>query len=259
MTTDRPDAAGLLRSSSMPLWQQLSDILRLQIDNGALKPGERLPTEPELGARYGVSRITVRAAIERLLAEDLVIRKQGKGTFVASPVVRQELSDLVGIIPNLEAQGIRFQTRLIFFDHAPVSPKIAAPLRIGSESVMHFRRLYHLGDRPLGLCETWIPDAATITRDQAERAPSYTILSRHLGRTVTRADLVIKVKRPDRPLARLLEISRSEALLCLERVSFTFTEKVCEYTCFWVRADQYEFGISVNGPMPIASGIVRAA
>ena len=259
MTIDKDDTGVLLRSSSVPLWRQLSDVLRQQITDGVLEPGARLPTEPELGARHGVSRITVRAAIDRLLAEELVIRKQGKGTFVATPVVRQELSDLVGIIPNLEAQGIRFQTRLVFFDHAAASPKVAAALRSGEAAVMQFRRLYEMGGRPLGLCETWIPDASAITRDQAEEAPSYVIISRHLGRTVARADLVIKVKRPDRSLAHLLGTGRHEALLCLERASFNAAGEVCEYTCFWVRPDQYEFGISVNGPMPIAAGIVRTA
>ena len=253
----REDVTGLLRSSSVPLWRQLSDLLRQQIHTGVLQPGSRMPTEPELGASYGVSRITVRAAIDRLLADQLVVRAQGKGTFVATAVVRQDLSDLAGIIPNLEAQGIRFQTRLVFFDHAAAPPQIASSLGIDSDPVRQFRRLYEIGGKPLGLCETWIPDAAGITREQAEQAPCYTILSRYLDRPVARARLVIKVRRPERSLARLLGSGRTEPLMCLERVSLTSMGSVCEVTCFWVRPDQYEFGLNVNGPMPIATGIVR--
>ena len=254
----KEDATSLLRSSSVPLWTQLSDLLRHQIHTGVLQPGSRVPTEPELGATYGVSRITVRAAIERLLAEQLVVRAQGKGTFVTAAVVRQDLSDLAGIIPNLESQGIPFQTRLVFFDHAAAPSKIASALGIGSEPVMQFRRLYEMGGKPLGLCETWIPNAAAITRERAEQAPCYTILSRYLDRPVASARLVIRVRRPDRAVARLLETTRNASLLCLERISLTATSDVCEFTCFWVRPDQYEFGLGVNGPMPIATGIVRA-
>ena len=254
----KEDASGLLRSSSVPLWKQLSDLLRQQIQAGVLQPGSRMPTEPELGATYGVSRITVRAAVDRLLADQLVVRAQGKGTFVAATVVRQDLSDLVGIIPNLEAQGIRFQTRLVSFDHAAAPPNIASSLGIGSEPVIQFRRLYEMGGKPLGLCETWIPDAAGVTREQAEQAPCYMILSRYLDRPVARARLVIKVRRPDRSLARLLKTGRNEPLLCLERASLNVAGGVCEFTCFWVRPDQYEFGLNVDGPMPIATGIVRA-
>lgn len=250
--------SGLLRSSSVPLWRQLSDLLRQQIHTGQLRPGARMPTEPELGATYGVSRITVRAAIERLLSEQLVVRAQGKGTFVAGSVVRQDLSDLAGIIPNLEAQGIDFQTRLVAFEQVTAPPTVAASLGIGGDPVLHFRRLYERAGKPLGLCETWIPDAGGITYEQADGAPCYTILSRYLDRPVTRARLIIKVRRPDRSLARLLAVGRNEALLCLERASFTNGERTCEHTCFWVRPDQYEFGIDVDGPMPIATGIKHA-
>jgi GntR family transcriptional regulator len=232
--------------------------LRQQIHTGVLRPGARMPTEVEMGSTYGVSRITVRAAIEKLLAEQLVVRAQGKGTFVAGAIVRQDLSDLAGIIPNLEAQGIAFETRLITYEQVTAPPPVAAILGIEGDPVLHFRRLYERAGKPLGLCETWIPDAGRITREQAEGAPCYTILSQYLNRPVTRAKLIIKVRRPERSLANLLDVGRNEALLCLERASSTIMKRVCEHTQFWVRPDQYEFGIDIDGPMPIATGIKHA-
>ena len=124
----------LPRSSSVPLWRQLSDHLRQQIHTGVLRPGARMPTEVEMGSTYGVSRITVRAAIEKLLAEQLVVRAQGKGTFVAGAIVRQDLSDLAGIIPNLEAQGIAFETRLITYEQVTAPPRW--PQYSGSKAIL---------------------------------------------------------------------------------------------------------------------------
>ncbi|WP_342165443.1 GntR family transcriptional regulator [Methylobacterium sp. SD21] len=251
-------AGRLLRTSSVPLWRQLSDHLRQQIQAGVLRPGARMPTEIEMGASFGVSRITVRAAIERLLSEQLVIRAQGKGTFVAGAVVRQELSDLAGIIPNLEAQGIAFETQLVVCEQAAPPPAVAASLGIEHDPVLHFRRLYERAGKPLGLCETWIPDADGITREQVAGTPCYMILSHYLDRPVGRAKLTIKVRRPERSLASLLGVGRNEALLCLERASFNAAERVCEHTHFWVRPDQYEFGIDLDRPMPIATGIKQS-
>jgi len=75
----------ILEESGIPLYQQLKNILKGQILSGVLKPGDRIPPETELCAKYGVSRITVRQAIHSLVEEGFLYRKQGKGTFVTSP------------------------------------------------------------------------------------------------------------------------------------------------------------------------------
>jgi len=112
----------LRRDDSQPLWRQLAGRLRAGIAAGTLSPNARLPVEQELGRVYDISRITVRQAMQQLLNEGLVDRKQGKGTFVADHVVRHDLAELTGIIDQMRAQGLSPQTSLISFaaDSDPV-------------------------------------------------------------------------------------------------------------------------------------------
>ena len=77
----------LNKNSIQPLYKQLMDIITQQIKNGTYKPGEKIPTEPELADLYHVSRITVRRTVEELCTQGYLIKHQGKGTFVKSPMI----------------------------------------------------------------------------------------------------------------------------------------------------------------------------
>lgn len=255
----RPDNVQLLRPSPVPLWQQMADSLRKKIGQGELAPGDRLPSETELGHSYGVSRITVRKAIETLLLDELVVRTQGKGTFVAAPVLRHELSGLAGIIDSISGDGIRPRTRLHDFGYAPAPARVAALLSIGAEPVLRFRRIYDLDGAPFGLADVWIPGATTVSAGQADQASAYTILSKYLGVAVARADVVIRAQRADRGILGLLDLPRSASLLHFERTSRCAAGQAREHTSFWVRSERYEFSLGVNGPMPIGAALRPAA
>src|SRR5690242_20077656 len=95
----------LSRSSPEPLHRQLAERLADSIRSRAFKPGERLPSESELAQRYGVSRITLRQAVGALVQQQLVVRKQGKGTFVTAPSVRHDLKRLHGLFGSLLSQA----------------------------------------------------------------------------------------------------------------------------------------------------------
>src|SRR5215831_21401332 len=95
----------LERSNPLPLYYQLKQVLKQQITAGHLAPHSTIPSEPELVARYRVSRATVRQALTELVHEGLLYRQHGKGTFVCEPRVQQTLSELASFSEELKRRG----------------------------------------------------------------------------------------------------------------------------------------------------------
>jgi GntR family transcriptional regulator len=249
----------LRRDSAIALYQQLAEYLAGEISAGRYKPYDRLPTEPELSERFGVSRITVRQAIEHLLKQGLVERKQGKGTFVAGPVVRHELQELKGIIDELRDQGVSPETKLLEFTAAEPTTRAAQRLHRGGALTL-MRRLYSLNGAPFALATTYLPAEAAhrVSWAEAEAHPAYTILKKFLGLKIARAELSIRARPTSRELARLLRTPVRAPLLEFERVSFCSAGHPREYTQFSARSENYEFAVSVKGPLPISSVIMEA-
>jgi GntR family transcriptional regulator len=247
----------LRRESSYAMYQQLADHLAQEIKTGRYKPFDRLPTEIELSEQLGVSRITVRQAIERLHKQNLVVRKQGKGTFVAGPAVRHDLQGGKGIIEELRSQGIDLQTRLLEF--GPAQPTPRAGERLGQSGILfRLRRLYGVNGVPFAATNTYLPaETARLARSDVESNPAYTILERFLKIRIDHVDLGISAEaaRPD--MARLLKVRSRAPLLVFERVSYCTVGIAREYTHYTARSENYEFSLRTQGPMSINSLLRR--
>src|SRR6187551_173235 len=109
-------SAVLSRSGPEPLYRQLAGVLERAIRNGRLKPGDRLDSETVLTGRYGVSRITLRQAVQSLVKKQILLRKQGKGTFVTAPAVRHDLKRLHGLLGSLFSQAEGASARLLHYE-----------------------------------------------------------------------------------------------------------------------------------------------
>ena len=105
----------LERSSPLALYQQMAVRLEDDIGQGPLRPFQKLPSEVELMAQYGVSRVTVRQAVDLLVRRGLAVRRQGKGTFIRGPTLNHELHELRGIYETLQSTGLSLHTKLIEF------------------------------------------------------------------------------------------------------------------------------------------------
>lgn len=247
----------LRRESSYAMYQQLADHLAQEIRAGRYKPFDRLPTEIELSEKLGVSRITVRQAIERLHKQNLVVRKQGKGTFVAGPAVRHDLQGGKGIIEELQSQGIDLQTRLLEF--GPAEPTPRANERLGQSGVMaRLRRLYCVNGAPFAATNTYLPvEAMRIARSDVEANPAYAILERFLKIRIDHVDLGIFAEAARSDMARLLKVRSRAPLLMFERVSYCTAGIAREYTQYTARSENYEFSLRTQGPMSINSLLRR--
>ena len=248
------DTATLERSSPVALYQQIAVSLENDIGRGRLRPFQKLPSEVELMAQYGVSRITVRQAIDLLVRRGLAMRRHGKGTFIAGPALNYELHELRGIYETLQATGLSLRTKLIDFS-AHAAPERVRKLLGARKKLMRLKRLYYVDERPLGLLVCWLPPGGE--RFKVADAESNTVygLLRMLKREVNRADLKIGGRAAGARLGRLLGCQANAPLLALERISYGADETPCETTEFLVRADGYHFTLSLRGPMPLADNI----
>ena len=249
----------LTRHSPVAMYRQLSAQLRRAILRGDYKVDDRLPTEPQLIDRYGVSRITARLALDALVREGLVVRQQGKGTFVRAPVVRHDLLDLRGIYDGLVAQGLEPTTRLLDFRQATPPARVAERLGTGTRKLLHWRRLYILRGKPFAVTMVYLnAGRARLTREQVDRNPTYSILEGLLRERIGRADVSIRYERGAPEFSRALGLARGAPLMVFDRVSYNAQGMPLEHSLYCARAEAYEFSLTVRGKLPITRSLKAA-
>lgn len=239
----------LIRSSPLALHEQLTALLREQIERTG--PGSKLPTEDELLEAYGVSRTTVRKAVETLVNEGVLIRRQGKGTFVAlQPIVQSldRLAPFVEALPNEEST----HTRLI--EHGWVSGEaVPEPLGGPNATAMMFRRLYLTDEIPHALVRSTVREdlGRRINRDDLEQHPIYDLLQNQLGVMLHEAELNVSCRPANRDVTEsldpdvpdLLEILPGSSLLILERVTVDRQRVPVECATHYLRPDVYRLRV----------------
>ena len=138
------------RDARLPLYYQLYEILHDKLLLKAWKPGDRLPTETELVASYGVSRITVRKVLDMLVKEGLIYRQAGRGTFVAHATLEQGLSHIISFTEDMQRRGFTVSTKVLFSGLEPATERIAEMLDIGvGEELARLERLRLADGEPM--------------------------------------------------------------------------------------------------------------
>jgi GntR family transcriptional regulator len=237
--------------SPLPLYQQLKIALRRALEAGVWAPDQAIPTERELTAQYGVSRITVRQALADLVGEGLLYRRHGKGTFVAPGTVQpisETLSDLTGHLEELQRRGLKPETEVLALAKQPLPIEVAAALNRpeGAEGWFLHRRT-RLEGAPLMLAEVWLPADLGISLD-AEHVQRYGfnhILTEH-GHPLARGWQRISAQTARAEEARLLAIKRGEALLRVVRVIYGVDDRPLVWFRTLYRADRYEYEVELK-------------
>jgi GntR family transcriptional regulator len=154
------------RRTAVPLYAQLREALRHDIRERGLRPGDRLPTEAQLEAQYGVSRATIRQAVGDLELEGVLRRVQGKGTFVATPKI-QHVPVLTSFSELLRSQGYEPSHRLLESSVVPAPDEVAQGLAIEVEAPCRYLwRLFAADGEPVGVSQTWLPLSVIGEADQ---------------------------------------------------------------------------------------------
>lgn len=229
------------RRSPIPLYYQLSQQLEEAIRSGVLKPGDRVDTEVEISERYGLSRPTVRQAIQELVSKGLLVRRRGVGTQVVHSQLRRPV-ELTSLYDDLARASHRPQTRVLALTVMPAHRVVAEALNISEGTDVQFLERLRLDDeQPLALMRNWLPhDLADLDVASLESAGLYALL-RQAGVHMRIANQRIGARAATAAEARLLQVPSRSPVLTMERTSFDDTGRPVEYATHIYRADAYSF------------------
>ncbi|MEO7151666.1 MAG: GntR family transcriptional regulator [Burkholderiaceae bacterium] len=218
--------------SFSPLYRQIKSLLTASLQAGEWAPGQSIPSEVELAARYKVSQGTVRKAIDELASDNLLVRRQGKGTFVATHAEEQIQYRFLRLTPQ-DGQVGSLQRRFIDCRRLRPPADVARVLGLrSSDSGVHLRRLLLLGERPVVLDDIWLPSAMfkglSAERLEQYRGPMYGLFETEFGVRMIRAEEKLRAVAADAAAADLLELAAGAPLLSVERLSFTYGDRPVE-------------------------------
>jgi GntR family transcriptional regulator len=231
-----------------PLYQQIKALLLEGLRSGEWKPGEAIPSEMDLAARFRVSQGTVRKAIDELAAENLLVRRQGKGTFVATHTEQQVRYRFLKLMPDsgtLDAEG-QPQREVLECRRARAPADVARALALRSgDTVIQVRRVLSFGTVPTILEDLWLPGNAfkglTAQQVAGYHGPTYAMFEVEFGVRMVRAEEKIRAVAADATQARLLQVTTGSPLLSVERVAFTYNDVPMEVRRGLYRTDSHHY------------------
>lgn len=226
-----PSQTGMSPTFS-PLYQQIKALITQSLQSGEWKPGELIPSEVELAARYKVSQGTVRKAIDELAAENLVVRRQGKGTFVASHNEARAHFRFLKLMPD---EGVPHQPGHEYLEVKRIraAAEVARLLDLKSgDAIVYIKRLMTFDGAPTILEELWLPGqlfkGLTAERLAEYKGPMYGLFESEFGTRMIRASEKIRAVAADAGAAGHLKVPEGTPLLCVDRTSFTYGDKAVE-------------------------------
>ena len=217
-----------------PLYLQIKSLVTTGLTQGEWKPGQALPSEAELAQRFGVSQGTVRKALDALSAERHLVRRQGKGTFVATHAEQQMQYRFLRLMPD-EAPAAPMQRRFLDLQRQRAPAEVGRALRLsGAQAALRLRRLLLAHDKPVVFDDIWLP-AALFKGLSAERLSDYAgttygLFEAEFGVRMIRAEEKIRAVAADEAEAALLGLAGAGApLLQVERLSMTYEDRPVEF------------------------------
>lgn len=238
----------LERDSDRSLYEQIIDSLRLQLLT-QMAPGDQVPTELELVNRFSVSRSTVRKALQQLVDEGVLTRRQGKGTFIARaiPKIVHSIDRLAPFMDTFKKVGEDVETRIIRFDWHE-GQGLPEPLATWDRPVLTYDRLYVSRGVPHAVARVDLPNhiGRRVTLADLEQHPIYDVLTRKLKMEPARAEFLVSCRQPSPEMSQTLELSQSTLLLVLERISYDRGDAPIEHTTHFLRPDVYQLSVSLD-------------
>ncbi|HTS22826.1 MAG TPA: GntR family transcriptional regulator [Casimicrobiaceae bacterium] len=229
-----------------PLYLQVKELLTQSLAALEWGPGETIPSELELAARFRVSQGTVRKAIDALAADNLVVRRQGKGTFVATHTEEKQSMFRFLRIRRNDGRDEYPASRLVGVRRGKASGEIARALELRSgEPIITLRRLLEYGGRPAVLDEIVVPGQLFkgLTRGKVERyrGSMYGLFESQFAVRIVRAREKVSAVTADAGRAALLRVASGTPLLAVERVTYTFGDKPVEWRRGWCSTRNHHY------------------
>jgi DNA-binding GntR family transcriptional regulator len=238
-------AMDLDRSGPIPLYFQVSSAIEASITRGDLPPGSKLENEIDLSERLGLSRPTVRRAIQELVDKGLLVRRRGIGTQVVHGQVTRKV-ELTSLFDDLRSSGKVPTTKLLHFSIVPADAKMASTLAVEIESpILHIRRLRLTNGVPVAVLENYLPEAYTdLDAGELIEHGLYQWL-RSKGVTIRVANQKIGARRATSDESQLLDIDKSGPVLTMNRTAYDNGGMAVEFGHHCYRPDLYSFEMTL--------------
>jgi GntR family transcriptional regulator len=250
-TRKRPAARKRTASEAFsPLYRQIKGLITQDMQSGVWKPGEMIPSEFELAERFKASQGTVRKAIDELAAENLLVRRQGKGTFVATHTEQTTRYRFLRLAAD-DGSGRGLERRLLECKRVRASADVAHALELKSgDPVVFVRRLLLDLRRPVVLDEIWLPGRLfkdlSAQRLQEYEGPMYALFEAAFGVQMLRAEEKIRAVAATPAAAQWLAVTPGAPLLSVERRSLTYGERPVELRRGLYRTDAHHYRNELN-------------
>lgn len=236
--------------SFSPLYRQIKTLMMRSLQGGEWRPGEAVPSEVELAARFKVSQGTVRKAVDELATENLLVRRQGKGTFVSTHSEQQAQYRFLRLAAD---DGATEPAERRFIDcrrlRAPADVARAFGLKSG-DAAIQVRRVLSFRGRPVIFDDIWLPGrlfkGLSAERLSGYRGPMYALFETEFGVHMVRAEEKIRAVAADAVAAEVLGVALGSPLLSVERLSLTWGDQPVELRRGLYRTDAHHYRNELN-------------
>lgn len=219
-----------------PLYRQFQSLLRAAIERRAFVTDEALPPERDLADAYGISRVTVRKAIDGLVAERLLTRRHGAGTFVTR--IEKNVSSVTSFTEDMRMRGMVASSRWLTREWRAVTPEEAMALALApGTTVQHYARVRFADAIPMALEYSTVPDGLIADPARVD-ASLYDAMGAHRPTRVLQRMRAVMMNREQ---TQLLEIDGVAAGLEIERRGFDGSGRIVEFTRSLYRGDAYDY------------------
>jgi GntR family transcriptional regulator len=239
----------LPRSSTVPLYTQIKEALRAKIIDGTYIAHQQLPSESEMINAFGVSRITVRQAVNDLQKEGLLFKVHGKGTFVAMPNVSQELTHLQGFGEAMRLLGHETFSEVFGLKTVKGSGIACAKLGIDEgSSVTEIRRVRYLNREPVSIDYSWLRNdiGSRLSEKNLREKDMFSLLENELRQPLHSADVEIDATAANAEIANRLKVAVGSPILRIERLTYAQEDEPLVFEYLHYRAETFKYKMKVR-------------
>lgn len=231
------------KNSPLPLYYQLKESILNAVKNKEFDVGERLPSERELAEYHNISRMTVKKAVDILVDNGYLIRKQGSGTFVTDYQESYSISPLLSFTKEMEKKGLNYTTKILNFTEIK-DQNIAAKMNLNPEAaLLKLERLRLIENKPFLLENTYLAadNFLNLKKDELENNSLYKIIKDKYNIQLSNAEAEVEAVIFDSNIAGKMQVKEGMLGLYFEQFSKNENEEIIEYTSAYYRNDNYKF------------------
>ncbi|MGX9290460.1 GntR family transcriptional regulator [Bacillus sp. A015] len=230
------------KQSPIPMYHQIMENLKKQIEDGTLAPDTLIPSEREYAERFDISRMTVRQALSNLVNEGYLYRQKGKGTFVSRKKFEQPLQGLTSFTEDMRQRGLKASSQLVDFKKTACPEHLLPVLQLSnSDAVYELKRIRLANDEPMAIETSYIPEtfAGDLTKEHLTGS-LYEYIENHTGLAIGLAKQELEANVASEQEAHVLSISTGSPVLSIARTTYFQNDLPFEYVLSVYRGDRYK-------------------